>query len=117
MNRIYIAIVILLLALLAGCVSTNVANNVTPPSFKSGGEAFVANRSGNKLSEEDRSVMVRAARYLEKATSEPGLKVRMSAPDFQLSNAYGKKIKLSECLVGGPVVLIFYRGAGAHSAI
>ena len=111
MNRIYIAIVILLLALLAGCVSTNVANDVTPPSFKSGVEAFVANRSGDKLSEEDRSVMVRAARDLEKATPEPGLKVGMSASDFQLSNAFGEKVKLSERLEGGSVVLVFYRGA------
>jgi peroxiredoxin len=71
----------------------------------------VANRSGDKLSEEDRSVMVRAARDLEKATPEPGLKVGMSASDFQLSNAFGKEVKLSERLEGGPVVLVFYRGA------
>jgi peroxiredoxin len=71
----------------------------------------VANRSADKLSEEDRSVMVRAARDLEKATPEPGLKVGMSASDFQLSNAFGKEVKLSERLEGGPVVLVFYRGA------
>jgi len=52
-----------------------------------------------------------AAMDLEKAMPEPGLKVGMSAPDFQLSNAFGEKVKLSKRLVDWPVVLAFYRGA------
>jgi peroxiredoxin len=99
------------MVLFVGCVSTNVMNDDTPPSFQSGVETFMANRSGSKLSENDRSIMVKAARDLKKAMPEPGLKVGMSAPDFQLSNAFGNKVKLSERLVGGPVVLAFYRGA------
>jgi peroxiredoxin len=111
MDRIYLAIVVLLLTLLTGCVSTNVVDNDTPPSFKSGVEIFMANHSGSKLSDKDKSIMVKAARDLKKAMPEPGLKVGMNAPDFQLSNAFGEKVKLSECLVRGPVVLVFYRGA------
>jgi peroxiredoxin len=111
MNRIFMTLTVLLLALLAGCVSTNIVNDDTPPSFQSGVETFMANRSGSKLSENDSSIMAMAARDFENAMPEPGLKVGMNAPDFQLSNAFGEKVKLSERLVEGPVVLAFYRGA------
>ncbi len=33
------------------------------------------------------------------------------APDFELQNASGDEVRLSELLTRGPVVLIFYRGA------
>ena len=111
MNRIFMIIAVLLMLLFVGCVSVNVVNDDTPPSFQSGVDAFMANRSGSKLNEKDRSVMVKSAIDLEKAMPEPGLKVGMSAPDFELSNTFGEKVKLSKCLVGGPVVLAFYRGA------
>ncbi|MBC8550738.1 MAG: AhpC/TSA family protein [Candidatus Brocadiales bacterium] len=111
MNRIYMAIVVLLLVLFAGCVSTNVMNGETPPSFKSGVETFMSNHSGSKLCDKDKSTMVKAARDLNKAMPEPGLKVGINAPVFVLSNAFGEKVKLSEQLEEGPVVLTFYRGA------
>jgi hypothetical protein len=38
------------------------------------------------------------------------LKVGDLAPDFELLNAGGKPVKLSELLNRGPVVLNFYRG-------
>jgi len=38
------------------------------------------------------------------------LKVGDLAPDFELPNAGGKPVKLSELLARGPVVLNFYRG-------
>jgi len=111
MNRIFMIIAVLLMLIFVGCVSVNVVNDDTPPSFQDGVEAFTANHSGSNLSGKDKSIMVNAARDLKKAMPEPGLKVGMNAPDFELVNAYGEKIKLSERLVGGPVVLVFYRGA------
>ena len=42
---------------------------------------------------------------------EPGLKVGDRAPDFTLGNARGEKVRLSDLLKRGPVILTFYRGA------
>jgi hypothetical protein len=42
--------------------------------------------------------------------TEKALKVGDQAPDFELANAAGKKIKLSELTARGPVVLTWYRG-------
>ena len=111
MNRIFMNITVLLMVLFVGCVSTNVMNDDTPPSFQRGVETFMANRSGSKLCGKDKSIMVKTARDLKKAMPDPGLKVGMNAPYFQLSNAFGEEVKLSECLADGPVVLTFYRGA------
>ena len=111
MSRIFMMIVVLLLVLSTGCIYTNKVTDDIPPNFRDGVKAFVANRTGGKLSEKDRSIMAMAAMDLEKAMPEPGLKVGMSAPDFQLSNAFGEKVKLSKRLVDWPVVLAFYRGA------
>ncbi len=111
MNRIFVSIVVLFLALFTGCISTTKVTEDTPPSFRDGVKAFMDKRSGSKIDDEGKSIMMNAARNLELAMPEPGLKVGMNAPDFQLSNAFGEKVKLSECLVGGPVVLAFYRGA------
>jgi len=111
MSRIFMMIVVLLLVLSTGCIYTNKVTDDIPPNFRDAVKAFVANRTGGKLSEKDRSIMAMAAMDLEKAMPEPGLKVGMSAPDFQLSNAFGEKVKLSKRLVDGPVVLAFYRGA------
>ena len=39
-----------------------------------------------------------------------GLKIGDIAPDFDLPNAFGDSISLSECLKSGPVIIKFYRG-------
>ena len=38
------------------------------------------------------------------------LKVKQTAPSFELENSHGIRTKLSELLVRGPVVLTFFRG-------
>jgi peroxiredoxin len=82
-----------------------------PPSFRNGVKAFMDKRSGSKIDEKDKSIMVKAARDLEQAMPEPGLRAGEIAPDFSLINAFGKRVILSERLKEGPVVLTFYRGA------
>jgi peroxiredoxin len=42
--------------------------------------------------------------------TEKALKVGDKAPDFELPNAAGKKIKLSDLTARGPVVITWYRG-------
>ncbi|WP_165230535.1 peroxiredoxin-like family protein [Aquisphaera insulae] len=54
---------------------------------------------------EDGIEEVRRSGVIEKA-----LKVGNRAPDFELSDATGKKVKLSELIARGPVVLTWYRG-------
>lgn len=44
------------------------------------------------------------------AASAKGLSIGENAPDFNLSNAFGKKISLSEELKSGIVIIKFYRG-------
>jgi cytochrome oxidase Cu insertion factor (SCO1/SenC/PrrC family) len=39
------------------------------------------------------------------------IKVGDTAPDFTLSDNFGKKITLSEAVKDAPVVLVFYRGS------
>ena len=111
MSRITVQLLVLFLVLFVGCVSTNELNDDTPPSFRNGVKAFMDKRSGSEIEEKDKSIMTKAARDLEVAMPEPGLKVGAAAPDFQLINAFGEKVKLSERLEDGPVVLTFYRGA------
>ena len=111
MSRIIVQLLFLFLVLFVGCVSTNELNDNIPPSFRSGVKAFMDKRSGNEIDEKDKSIMTKAARDLEIAMPGPGLKVGATAPGFLLSNAFGEKIKLSERLKEGPVVLAFYRGA------
>ena len=47
---------------------------------------------------------------LERAGTAPGLSVGDQAPDFELPDATGRPVRLSDMLRGGPVVLAFYRG-------
>ncbi|MGO8901562.1 MAG: peroxiredoxin-like family protein [Isosphaeraceae bacterium] len=42
--------------------------------------------------------------------TDKALKVGDRAPDFELLNAVGKKVKLSELIARGPVVVTWYRG-------
>ena len=62
-------------------------------------------------SESERQVMQRAAQDLARSLPDPGIKPGEQAPDFTLSNAYGKPVRLADRLREGPVVLVFYRGA------
>jgi peroxiredoxin len=47
---------------------------------------------------------------LEQAGTAPGLSVGDEAPDFELPDATGRQVRLSDLLRDGPVVLSFYRG-------
>ena len=110
MSRIFMMIVVLLV-LSTGCVYTTEVTDNTPPSFRDVVKTFMDKRGGSKIDEKDKSIMAKAARDLKLAMPEPGLKVGEIAPDFSLINAFGKKVKLSEQLKEGSVVLAFYRGA------
>mgnify|MGYP003978240555 CR=1 FL=1 len=110
MSRIFMMIVVLLLVLSAGCVYTNEVTDDTPPSFRDGVKTFMDRRSGSKIDEKDKSIMAKAARDLKLSMHEPGLKVGEIAPDFSLINPFGKRVRLSEQLKEGSVVLAFYRG-------
>lgn len=48
---------------------------------------------------------------IEQEQQTPGLEVGDRAPDFELPTAEGKRVRLSERLSRGPVVLSFFRGA------
>jgi len=63
------------------------------------------------FSEEDMAVMKKSADELAIQLPSPGLKVGEAAPDFNISNAFGKQVSLYQELKKGPVVLVFYRGA------
>src|SRR3954447_4471509 len=47
---------------------------------------------------------------VEHGGTAPGLSVGDEAPDFELPDATGRRVRLSELLQDGPVVLSFYRG-------
>lgn len=63
------------------------------------------------FSEEEMAVMKRSADELAKQLPSPGLKVGEKAPEFNITNAFGKQVSLYQELKKGPVVLVFYRGA------
>jgi peroxiredoxin len=73
-------------------------------------EQMMKERKG-KMSDEDMAVMKSASEYLNKVLPNPGIKVGETAPDFSLTNAFGKSVSLSNELKKGPVVLVFYRGS------
>jgi peroxiredoxin len=63
------------------------------------------------LSKDVLKVMDAATKELsESGVVERALKVGDSAPDFMLSNAQGKPVRLQTLLKSGPVVVVFYRG-------
>lgn len=65
----------------------------------------------NKVHESIAATMEQAARQLaQDYATKSLLKVGDLAPDFELPNALGKKIKLSDRLQQGAVILTFYRG-------
>jgi len=84
------------------------------PRHRDALEAFQTKQAksrGPPLSPADGAVMEEAATILAAARPEPGLKVGETAPDFELPNANGRKVRLSDLLTQGPVALVFYRGA------
>ncbi len=85
------------------------------PSYADSLAAFQAerkkNQKGSGMPAADVAVMKRATQDLAEAMPDPGLEVGERAPDFELVNALGHRVRLSEHLARGPVVLSFYRGA------
>jgi peroxiredoxin len=92
---------------------TNVQANEPVTSYQSSLDKYVGKTTKQKspFSKKDMAVMKKAGEDLAKSMPEPGIKVGEKAPDFNLPNAFGKPVTLSEELKKGPVVLVFYRGA------
>ena len=65
MSKMFVQLSVLLLVLFAGNVLANEVNDDIPPSFRNGVKAFMDKRSGSKIDEKDKSIMVKAARDLE----------------------------------------------------
>ncbi len=99
MRKIFIQILILFLIVSSGCTYQNRIDDDAPPSFRNGVKAFMDKRSGSKIDEKDKSIMVKASSDLEISMPDPGLKAGEIAPGFSLINAFGKKLKLSEALL------------------
>ncbi|WP_200252499.1 peroxiredoxin-like family protein, partial [Lamprobacter modestohalophilus] len=100
--------------LLASAAQAETATEAPLPSYQQALDAFQAERAKTgrpKLHAADRAIMQRAAEDLATAMPEPGLAVGTQAPDFNLPNAFGERVRLSDLLAEGPVVLTFYRGA------
>jgi peroxiredoxin len=83
-------------------------------SYQADLDAFQAERAaagGPGFSAADRTVMEQAGADLARSLPDPGLRSGELAPDFTLPNAKGERVRLSQRLARGPVVLSFYRGA------
>lgn len=64
-----------------------------------------------QISAEAQATMREAARELrDSGITDNSLMVGDKAPDFELTNATGESVRLSEQLAAGPVVLSFFRG-------
>ena len=68
-------------------------------------------RSPSKLTDKDQLTMKEFNQHLLDTMPAPGLAVGQKAPDFTLTNAFGKKVNLYSELKKGPVILVFYRGS------
>ena len=104
-------LIILLVLLVAYGNALSAADSV--PSYEDKLNAFNEKRKANKspMSEADKLVMKNAGEHIAKSLPNPGIHIGEKVPDFTLNNAFGKTITLSEELIKGPVVLVFYRGA------
>ena len=107
---------VLLLSALALSPLATLADDTTLPSYREQRQQYLDKSKqdagkGARFSDEDRAVMKSSADKLSRALPEPGLRVGTKAPDFTLTNAFGKAITLSNELNKGPVILVFYRGA------
>ncbi len=74
-------------------------------------EILAAKAASVQRPEEAKQAINEAFAEIEAAGLVPGIEVGEKAPDFALPNAVGEKVRLSERLTEGPVVLIFYRGS------
>ncbi|MFD0887123.1 peroxiredoxin-like family protein [Streptosporangium algeriense] len=74
-------------------------------------EILAAKAASVQRPEEAKRAINEAFAEIEAAGLVPGVEVGERAPDFTLPNAVGAKVRLSERLAEGPVVLIFYRGS------
>lgn len=83
------------------------------PSYKRSFDQYTEKSKQEKspFSSGEMSVMEKASKKLANSMPNPGIKVGQKAPDFVLKNAFGKPVSLKDKLKGGPVVLVFYRGA------
>lgn len=112
MSRYLVYTLIVFTALLfVSNVVADEKNEYTLPGYQKEVDEFLGKRKGKSIGESDKSIMVKAARDLDLAMPFPGLRAGDSAPDFVLPNAFGIRVKLSDQLKKGPVVLAFYRGA------
>lgn len=105
------ALIVFASLVFASNVIADEKNEYTLPSFQKEVDAFMNKRKGKSIDEADKLIMIKAARDLDMAMPSPGLRAGDSAPDFTLLNAFGRRVKLSDQLNKGPVVLTFYRGA------
>ncbi|RBQ15901.1 AhpC/TSA family protein [Spongiactinospora rosea] len=74
-------------------------------------EILAAKAASVQRPEEAKQAINEAFAEIEAAGLVPGVEVGEKAPDFVLPNALGSKVRLSDRLAEGPVVLIFYRGS------
>lgn len=111
-NRILLSLSLLSLLLLP-LPSIYAADSV--PSYQKSLDDFMGKSKKKKksggFSKSDKATMKKSGEDLAKNMPSPGLKVGDKAPNFTLKNAFGKKVKLSNILKKGPVILSFYRGA------
>jgi peroxiredoxin len=73
-------------------------------------EAFREKSSKNAPTERLRVYDQGIEEVRKSGVAEKALKVGDRAPDFELPNAAGEKVKLSDLTARGPVVLMWYRG-------
>ena len=67
--------------------------------------------SSERIPQEALSVMTAdTERLRQSGIVDSSLKAGDKAPSFELPNAKGQQVSLSELLANGPVVLSFYRG-------
>jgi len=113
MNRYLVStLIVFTVFLFISNVIADEKNEYTLPGFQKEVKEFRNKRKGKSIVDEaDKSIMVKAARDLDKAMPSPGLRAGDIAPDFTLFNAFGIRVKLSDQLKKGPVILAFYRGA------
>ena len=115
MNRSIYALPLIVL-LFTACTDKTTANKPSvyiAPSYDNPAQSLKEKSKTDmaKMKPEERATMAHAADSLEQRLPDPGLKIGEKAPDFNLPDAFGIKVKLSVLLKQGPVVLVFYRGA------
>ncbi len=115
MNRLTYALPLIFL-LFTACTdkpATNKPPVYTAPSYDNAAQSLKERSKADiaKMSPEDLATMAHAADSLDQRLPDPGLKIGEKAPDFNLPDAFGRKVKLYDLLKQGPVVLVFYRGA------